>query len=80
MPPGSARHVDRLSRLVSDLRSGGAEEGAWPDLMARFGDYLGAMEVTLGGGSRMRRPASWRPAPTRPMSRAISASMTGRTC
>lgn len=42
--------MDRLSRLVSDLRSEGAEEGAWPDLMASFGDYLGAIEVTLGGG------------------------------
>lgn len=49
--------MDRLSRLVSDLRSGGAEEGAWPDLMASFGDYLGAMEVTLGGGVAHAAPS-----------------------
>lgn len=55
MSPGPTRNwglqtVDRLSRLVSDLRSTGADEDAWPGLMQGLGDYLGALEVTLGGG------------------------------
>lgn len=49
--------MDRLSRLVSDLRNEGAEEGAWPGLMAGLGDYLGAIEVTLGGGVAQAEPS-----------------------
>lgn len=42
--------MNRLDWLIAEFRSAGVENDAWPGLLTAMSDYLGAVDVVLGGG------------------------------